>query len=165
MCNKYDSCQYLYLKIHFRSPEYFYLLASLVVRRPLTSSSQVRLDRSLKNLPYSIFRVRIQEILKFISPWDQYFGVNRCKPNVFFFKSSLDLLLGIGQTKWVLYKYWLHERVTLEIVTPSKPMSNEARQSIIIIWYWMFNKYIVYITFGFQTIQVRLKFEFVFRTP
>ena len=53
------------------------------------------------------------------------------------------------------YKYWLHERVTWEIVTPRKPMSTEAKlrltlvlrgdnllcyplvHSIIIILYWM----------------------------
>ena len=39
-------------------------------------------------------------------------------------------------------------------------------QSIIIIFYWMLIKYIVYITFGFKfkTILVKWIFEFVFRT-
>ena len=75
----------------------------------------------------------------------------------------------------LLYKSWLHERVTWEIVTPRKPMSTEAKlrltficfsrgdnfpcyplvRSIIIILYWMLIKQIVYITFGFKIIQVK----------
>ena len=76
-------------------------------------------------------------------------------------------------------RYWLHESVTWEIDTPWKLMLTEANprlkllfqgwqfplvQSIIIL-YWMWIKYIVYITFGFKTIQVKWIFEFVFRTP
>ena len=38
-------------------------------------------------------------------------------------------------------------------------------QSVVIILYWMLIKYIVYISFGFKTIQVKWIFEFVFRTP
>ena len=38
-------------------------------------------------------------------------------------------------------------------------------QSIIIILYWVLIKYIIYITFGFKTIQLKWIFEFVFRTP
>ena len=30
----------------------------------------------------------------------------------------------------ILYKYWLRERVTWEIVTPTKPMSTEAKPSL-----------------------------------
>ena len=40
--------------------------------------------------------------------------------------------------KWVC-KYWLQERVTLEIVTPIKPLSTKA------MWYWMLIKYIIYV--------------------
>ena len=38
-------------------------------------------------------------------------------------------------------------------------------QSIFIILYWMLIKYIVYITFGFKTIQVKWIFVFVYPTP
>ena len=90
----------------------------------------------------------------------------------------------------ILYKYWLHERVTWEIVTLIKPMSTEAKprltlvfegwhwfsrgdnfpryplvQSIFIILYWMWIKYIVYITLGIKTIPVEWIFVFVSRTP
>ena len=77
----------------------------------------------------------------------------------------------------ILYKYWLHEKVTWKIVIPIKPMSTSASLRltlvlsgwqvpiIIIILYWMLIKYIVYITFGFKTIHVKWIFEFVFHTP
>ena len=67
----------------------------------------------------------------------------------------------------ILYKYWLHERVTWEIINPRKPMITVAIwfsrgdnfpcyplvQSIINILYWMLIKHVVYITSGFKTIQ------------
>ena len=40
----------------------------------------------------------------------------------------------------------------------------DISQSIIMILYWMLIKYIGYITFGFNLIQVGLIFEFVFRS-
>ena len=67
----------------------------------------------------------------------------------------------------ILYKYWLHERVTWEIVTPRKPMSTEAKPRLTLVFEgWQFpmlpsravnNYYIIlnvnYITFGFKTIR------------
>ena len=61
-----------------------------------------------------------------------------------------------------LYKYWLQERVTWEIVTLRKPVSTEAKrcenfpcyplvQSVFILLYRMLIKYIVYTTFGLKT--------------
>ena len=84
-----------------------------------------------------------------------------------------------------LYKYWLHEKVTWENVTPRKPCwPSQSRgwycfsrgdnflcyprvQSILIILYWMFIRYIniVYITFGFKAILAKWIFEFVSRIP
>ena len=44
-----------------------------------------------------------------------------------------------GGWKLILYKYWLHERVTWEIVTPRKPRSTEAKpkwcSTILIVWF------------------------------
>ena len=84
---------------------------------------------------------------------------------------------------WVIiYRYWLHERVSWEFFTLRKTMSTEAKPkltfvsrddnfpcyplvpSIFIIFYWMLIKYIVCITFGIKTIKVKWIFEFVFRT-
>ena len=65
---------------------------------------------------------------------------------------------------YISYEYWLHERVVWEIVTPRNPMSTEGWQyfpcyplvqSMIIISYRMLFNYIVYITFGFKTIQFK----------
>ena len=83
----------------------------------------------------------------------------------------------------ILYKYWLHERVSWDIVNPRKPISTKARRGLTLVFEgWQFPmlpscafnnyyiimnvniKYIIYITYGFKTIQVKWK-EFVFRTP
>ena len=43
-------------------------------------------------------------------------------------------------------------------------MSTESKQCSQYLLYWMSIKYIVYITFGFITIQIKWMFEFVFRS-
>ena len=72
----------------------------------------------------------------------------------------------------IFYKYWLHERVTWDIVTPRKPMTlafewwqfHMLPSCVVnIILCWMLIKHIVYITFCFKTIK--WIFEIVFRTP
>ena len=81
----------------------------------------------------------------------------------------------------ILYQYWLHERVTWSTrENQCRPRRSRGWncfsrgytfpcypfvQSTIIILYWMLIEYIVYITFCFKTIKVRLIYEFVFRTP
>ena len=71
----------------------------------------------------------------------------------------------------ILYKYWLHERVTWDI-SENQCRRRRSRgwnwflrcdnfqcypfvQSIIIILYWILIKYIVYITFGFRTPHIQ----------
>ena len=81
---------------------YCYGLASVVVRRALTSSSQELLGQSSPNLVCSICRVRRQEIVNFMTPHPKgrNCGGKKCKIDVFLKKSS-SLLPGIDQTNQV----------------------------------------------------------------
>ena len=53
----------------------------------------------------------------------------------FHHRSEFPVLLYRLNINIILYKYWLHERVTWEIVIPRKPMSTEANTSSTLPWF------------------------------
>ena len=141
-------------------------------------------------LAFLIFPLQLlwKEIL-FISPWNEFTDASYRDYFLLEFRRKIVRVNRINLVKvWLLavgQVYIITDLTFDHIFTPRKPMSTEAIAEVeihlvfeewqfpifpsravnIYLLYWMLIRYIVYITFGFKTFQVKWIFEFVFRTP